>query len=382
MGAGRHVHKAAGAGGAAGIFRRSACVMLSAETDSAVNSDVSIRRKGQSAVGSRLLPAVMRPANRSFHAGAFRGGGVKGVGIVKGDQQGCSRRNSVAAGNGAVVQQDDGLNASCRRVCAGFGQIVKLSRANAKDCRGAGNKLRHQRHVCGRLKGIRRIIAHDLPGCLVVPTKEHVAGSCCGGHSVLRTGGTGFSGFRCDFLSVHRIAAAHHRLEGGGHIAGTGADQGQTRDAQGVGTRTAGRCQGDGEGFSVSQDAGVAAARATDSAGNAAVAFQSIVKGQGRLAAGAVGQSQRSCNWLIYENLLISCRFTRDTGTAGRPGSRAACGAGIRPGRSQAGDGVEGACRMGFGRDAGEQGEKHRQHQKHRANALDFLLHLFHSFHS
>ena len=384
MGAGRHVHKAAGAGGAAGIFRRTACVMLSAETDSAVNSDVSIRRKGQSAVGSRLLPTVMRPANLSFHAGAFRGSGIEGVAVVKGNQQSGTRRNSVAAGNGAVVQQDDGLGASRRRIGAGFGQIVKLSRANAKDCRGAGNKLRHQRHICGRLKGIRRIIAHGLPGFLVVPTKEHVAGSCCGGHSVLRTGGTGFRGFRCDFLSGscslrHGVAAAHRGLEGGGHIAGAGADQRQTCDTQGVGTRTAGRCQGDFEGCSVSQNAGVAIAR---NSGNAAAALQGIFKGQRRLAAGAVGQRQRCCNSYRYYYLLISCRLTRDTGATGRPGRRAAWLAGIRPGRSQAGDGVEETTRMGCGRDAGEQGEKHRQHQKHRANALDFLLHLFHSFHS
>ena len=387
MGAGRHVHKAAGAGGAAGIFRRTACVMLSAETDSAVNSDVSIRRKGQSAVGSRLLPTVMRPANLSSHAGAFRGSGVEGVAVVKGNQQSGTRRNSVAAGNGAVTQQNDGLDASRRRIGAGFGQIVKLSRANAKDCRGAGNKLRHQRHICGRLKGIRRIIAHGLPGFLVVPTKEHVAGSCCGGHSVLRTGGTGFRGFRCDFLSGscslrHGVAAAHRGLEGGGHIAGAGADQSQTCDTQGVGIRTFGRCQGDGEVFSVSQDAGVAAARATDSAGNAAVAFQSIVKGQGRLAAGAVGQSQLSFNCIFYDSSRIACRSTRNAGAAGRPGRRASWVAGTRPGRSQAGDGVEGTFRIGCGHDAGEQGEKHRQHQKHRANALDFLLHLFHSFHS
>ena len=359
--------------------------MLSAETDSAVNSDVSIRRKGQSAVGSRLLPTVMRPANLSFHAGAFRGSGVEGVAVVKGNQQSGTRRNSVAAGNGAVTQQNDGLDASRRRIVAGFGQIVKLSRANAKDCRGAGNKLRHQRYVCGRLKGIRRIIAHGLPGCLVVPTKEHVAGSCCGGHSVLRTGGTGFSGFRCDFLSGscslrHGVAAAHRRLEGGGHIAGAGTDQRQTCDSQGGGTRTFGRCQGDFEGCSVSQNAGVAFAR---NSGNAAVALQGIFKGQRCLAAGAVGQSQRSCNCLIYDiSLLIACRSTRNAGTAGRPGSRTAFVAVTRPGRSQAGDGVEGACRIGCGRDAGEQGEKHRQHQKHRANALDFLLHLFHSFHS
>ena len=387
MGAGRHVHKAAGAGGAAGIFRRTACVMLSAETDSAVNSDVSIRRKGQSAVGSRLLPAFLRPDNISFRAGAFRGSGVEGVALVKGNQQSGTRRNSVAAGNGAVILQNDGLDVSRRRIGAGFGQIVKLSRANAKDCRGAGNKLRHQRHVCGRLKGIRRIIAHDLLdllGCLVVPTKEHVAGSCCGGHSVLRTGGTGFRGFRCDFLSGscslrHGVAAAHRGLEGGGHIAGAGADQRQTCDTQGVVFRTAGRCQGDGEGCSVTQNAGVASAR---NSGNTAAAFQGIGKGQRCLAAGAVGQSQRSCNCFWYETLLISFRSTRDIGTAGRPGRRAFCVAGIRPGRSQAGDGIEGACRIGCGRDAGEQGEEHRQHQKHRANALDCLLHLFHSFHS
>ena len=300
--------------------------MLSAETDSAVNSDVSIRRKSQSAVGSRLQPAVMRPANRSFHAGAFRGSGVEGVGVIKGDQQSGTLRNSVAAGNGAVIQQNDGLDASRRRIGAGFGQIVKLSRANAKDCRGAGNKLRHQRHVCGRLKGIRRIIAHGLPGCLVVPTKEHVAGSCCGGHSVLRTGGTGFSGFRCDFLSGpcslrHGVAAAHRGLEDGGHIAGAGADQRQTCDLQGGGCRTFGRCQGDGEGCSVSQNAGVAV---VGDSGNTAAALQGIFKGQRCLAAGPVGQSQRSCNFFFYVfHKDIACRSTRDTGTAGRPGRRA-----------------------------------------------------------
>ena len=360
--------------------------MLSAETDSAVNSDVSIRRKGQSAVGSRLLPAVMRPGNGSFHAGAFRGSGVEGVAVVKGNQQSGTRRDSVAAGNGTVIQQNDGLDASRRRIFAGFGQIVKLSRANAKDCRGAGNKLRHQRHISRSLKGIRRIIAHDLPGGLVVPAEELVAGSCCGGHSVLRTGGTGFSGFRCDFLSGscslrHGVAAAHRGLEGGGHIAGAGADQRQTCDSQGVGIRTFGRCQGDFEGCSVGQDAGVAAARATDSAGNAAAALQGIGKGQRRLAAGAVGQSQLSCNCIFHEKRFIACRFTRNAGAAGRPIRRAFCVAGRRPSCRQAGDGVECARRIGCECDAGEQGEKHRQHQKQRANALDFLLHLFHSFH-
>ena len=69
-------------------------MMLSTKTDGTIHGDVGVRRQRQSTVGRRLYPSA---------TGRFWSSGIKGVAVVKGNQQCGSLWNGMTAGNGAII---------------------------------------------------------------------------------------------------------------------------------------------------------------------------------------------------------------------------------------------------------------------------------------
>ena len=355
VGAGGHIDIAQSVGGGSGTTRSSGRV-TAAHLQRTVDGDGGIRRHGQGAVGIGLGPLDLS----AIGAGAGRRSAVGGVRIIIGDQQSDTGGNHVIAGDGAIVQQNDGLiGFAGRSGGSGIAQVIVLGRTHAEQSDIIGQEN-------GINLGIRRshqfklgILGQILFALGVVPAVEDITVLSRGRQLHLGTQGHLFYHLGGDRSAVQGVGTTlGGRLEGQDRIRYRQANQSQIGDGEGALERSAtGRLQLDGDALTGSQSLGeraggaglVADGNSTGQAGtgggSGTAGGQRPIKAQYRLGTRIIGQGQVRGVGFSRSTLAGG----RNAGATGSPGGGAAALVGILPRRGQTGHGGTQGVRREYG---------------------------------
>ena len=152
--------------------------------------------------------------------GGRRGTGIAGLGLVKGDQQGDSRRNGISTADGAISSQGNLRLAVCLRIGNRLVQVVKHLTAGLKERQLLADESRRDGTVTVKVQGGLGIGADALSAGHIVPPLEAVALRRGRRHLIGGHGALGVGVHLGDILPVHGIGAVLGGLEGhgGAHI--------------------------------------------------------------------------------------------------------------------------------------------------------------------
>ena len=321
--AGEHIDVAQLSSGATAIFTQLAAggSMTAADFDVTVDSNVGVTGQGQGAIGRGRLPCDMTAAiKQGSPAGTFSIGTISGIGIIIRNQQRGTGRNGVAAGNGTIVEQDDGLVGAGSGSLTRFGQIVILGLTNTKQCDAAGNEDRSNFHIRGSNQLIAGVL-RNIGAVSLLPAVELISGGGGCHQGQLGTSRNGHRGFCSNGGTIDRVVTVCTGLEGQVRIRGGRANQRDIGNGQGTGGIFGG-FEGDGNRATISQCAfiatGTRCARGDGTSkiriGYSALTLKFPVKLQSRFAANIIGQRQNNGGGIQYAtrcsagNGIAGCR--------------------------------------------------------------------------
>ena len=136
--------------------------------------------------------------------------------LIKGDQQGDTRRDGISAADGAIRNQGDFGLTVCLRISNRFIQVCKpltagLKKRNGfacKFCRNGAVAFNIQRCACGS--------CYALAGGQVVPAKELISLCRSSHHLISSHGALRVAVFLCDCFTIYGVGAVFRRHKGRG----------------------------------------------------------------------------------------------------------------------------------------------------------------------
>ena len=226
--------------------------------------------------------------------GGRRGTGIAGLGLVKGDQQGDSRRNGISTADGAISSQGNLRLAVCLRIGNRVVQVVKHLTAGFKERQLLADEPRRDGTVTVKVQGGLGIGADALSAGHIVPALEAIALRRGRRHLIGGHGALGVGVHLGDIPPVHGIGAVLGGLEGhggahGGHQLHVGhGDLGVGAGAAGSDLHLNGAA-----GCKLLAEAAGCGGRGVVHQNRTVAYHDGIVKGQRRLCGLPVGDGQR-----------------------------------------------------------------------------------------